>query len=127
MAGNHRSTAGRVGGAPHLRAPLAAAVAAAIFAGAAAAAGDAPAPARRAELVRLVQQDCGSCHGMTLKGGLGSPLTAETLRGRSPETLAAAILIGRPGTPMPPWRDFLSEAEANWIVDQLLKGNLHAR
>ena len=28
-----------------------------------------PARERRAELVDLVRQDCGSCHGLTLKGG----------------------------------------------------------
>lgn len=24
------------------------------------------------EMIRLVRQDCGACHGMTLKGGLGA-------------------------------------------------------
>ena len=58
------------------------------------------------ELIRLVRQDCGSCHGMTLQGGLGTPLTREALAmaDRSAETLAATILYGRPGTAMPPWK-----------------------
>jgi len=78
--------------------------------------------ARQKELVRLVRQDCGSCHGMTLNGGLGPPLTPQALREKPAESLTATILGGRPGTPMPPWRAFLNEAEADWIVNELLKG-----
>jgi cytochrome c55X len=74
------------------------------------------------ELIRLVRQDCGSCHGMTLQGGLGTPLTREALTERSAETLAATILYGRPGTAMPAWKTLLSEAQANWIADRLLAG-----
>jgi cytochrome c55X len=32
------------------------------------------------------------------------------------------ILDGVPGTAMPPWRPLLSEADALWIADYLLKG-----
>ena len=39
----------------------------------------APDPERARELVHIVRQDCGSCHGLTLKGGLGPALTAEAL------------------------------------------------
>jgi cytochrome c55X len=78
--------------------------------------------ARQKELIRLVRQDCGSCHGMTLKGGLGPPLTAQALKQKPAEGLTATILGGRPGTPMPPWRAFMSEAEAGWIVNELLRG-----
>lgn len=74
------------------------------------------------ELIRMVRQDCGSCHGMSLQGGLGTPLTREALADRSAETLAATILYGRPGTAMPPWKSLLNEAQANWIADQLLHG-----
>jgi cytochrome c55X len=81
-----------------------------------------PGTARQRELVTLVRQDCGSCHGMTFKGGLGPPLTPEALREKPSESLTLTILNGRPGTPMPPWRQFVSEAEATWIVDQLQKG-----
>lgn len=77
---------------------------------------------REKELVRLVRQDCGSCHGMTLQGGLGPALLPANLAGKSQATLAAAIYYGRQGTPMPPWKQFMSEAEANWIADQLLAG-----
>ena len=77
-------------------------------------------PERIAELERLVRQDCGSCHGMTLKGGLGSDLRAESLAGAAPESLAAIILDGVPGTAMPPWRPLLTEGEALWIAEYLL-------
>ena len=49
---------------------------------------------RAAELERLVRQDCGSCHGMTLKGGLGSDLRADALMGKDPGVLAEIILDG---------------------------------
>jgi cytochrome c55X len=89
---------------------------------AAARADSAPTPARQAELLNLVRQDCGSCHGLTLAGGLGLPLTPDALKSKSPEALAETILHGRGGTPMPPWNPFLTEAEAGWIVETLLKG-----
>lgn len=79
-----------------------------------------PEMARQTELVRLVRQDCGSCHGMTLKGGLGPALLPETLRGKPVEGLAATIYYGRPGTPMPPWKQFMSESEAHWIATKLM-------
>ena len=75
-----------------------------------------PEAQRQKELVHLVRQDCGSCHGMTLKGGLGPALLPENLRDKPAEGLAATIYYGRPGTPMPPWNQFMSEAEAAWIV-----------
>jgi cytochrome c55X len=81
-----------------------------------------PDAARQKELVRMVRQDCGSCHGMTLQGGLGPALLPDTLRDKPPEGLAATIYYGRPGTPMPPWKTFLSEAEADWIVNKLMSG-----
>lgn len=85
-----------------------------------------PEPARRVELVHLVRQDCGSCHGLTMKGGLGPALTPEALAGKSPEGLRATILYGRPGTPMAPWRSFLTEQEAGWVVEVLMQGQLDA-
>lgn len=68
----------------------------------------------------LVIQDCGSCHGLTRKGGLGSPLTPDDLAHAEPEGLAMIILDGIPGTPMPPWRPLLTEEEALWIANYLL-------
>lgn len=82
----------------------------------------APSQQRQAELVRMVRQDCGSCHGVTLKGGLGNPLLPADLRDKPAEGLVATIMQGRPGTAMPPWQSIISEAEAEWIVAQLLAG-----
>ena len=82
----------------------------------------APDAARARELLRLLKQDCGSCHGMRLTGGLGPPLTPEALRTKPAASLVATIVSGRPGTAMPPWRRFVSEAEAEWLVARLLTG-----
>jgi cytochrome c55X len=76
---------------------------------------------RMAALEHMVVQDCGSCHGLTMKGGLGKPLTAKALEGAAPEALASIILDGIPGTAMPAWRPLLTEAEADWIARYLLK------
>lgn len=76
--------------------------------------------AERAQaLEHMVLQDCGSCHGLTLKGGLGRPLTTEALTNAEPEGLALIILDGIPGTAMPPWRPLLTEDEALWIANYL--------
>jgi len=101
-----------------VRMPIGLALAAAC---AAAAAGD-PAPARRAELLHLVKQDCGSYHGLTMKGGLGPSLEPATLAAKDAGQMQFVILHGRRGTAMPPWSKFVSEAEARWIVQQLQKG-----
>ncbi len=77
---------------------------------------DAVDPAR---LERLVQQDCGSCHGLTRKGGLGPDLRAEALTHWDEADLAGVILDGVPGTAMPPWRPIMSEQEAMWIARYL--------
>lgn len=76
------------------------------------------------KLANLVRQDCGACHGLTLKGGLGKPLAAERLAPWDREQLAHIILDGVPGTPMPPWRPLLTESEARWIADALKRGML---
>jgi cytochrome c55X len=81
-----------------------------------------PSPARQKELIHLVRQDCGSCHGMTLQGGLGPALLPTTLAEKPVEGLVATIIGGRPGTPMPPWHRFLAEDEAQWIVAKLMTG-----
>lgn len=77
---------------------------------------------RDAELVHLVRQDCGACHGMTLQGGLGTPLTRQALADKPVEGLIATILYGRPGTAMPPWKSLLTEDEAHWIATRLIEG-----
>jgi len=80
--------------------------------------------ARQGEILHLLRQDCGACHGMTLKGGLGPALTAGALRDKPANYLQGVILGGRPGTPMPPWRRFLSWEEVRWLVQQLKSGEL---
>ena len=77
---------------------------------------------RSRELVRMVRQDCGSCHGMRLTGGLGPALTREALAEFPLDSLTAVIVHGRPGTPMPPWKAMLSEPEARWIAQRLQQG-----
>ena len=79
-----------------------------------------PLTARQRELARMVRQDCGSCHGMTLQGGLGPALLPAELKDKPVEGLAATIYYGRPGTAMPPWQRFLNEAEAQWIAERLM-------
>lgn len=77
---------------------------------------------RQRELVNLVKHDCGSCHGLTLQGGLGPALTPQALQDRVPGYLARVISDGREGTAMPPWRDLLSVGEVEWIVQLLRRG-----
>ncbi len=81
--------------------------------------------ARQAELLHLLKQDCGSCHGLTLKGGLGPALLPENLTGKPVSFLAYTILEGRPGTAMPPWKFLLKPEEAEWLAGVLVKGELH--
>nr|WP_028606068.1 cytochrome c [Ottowia thiooxydans] len=81
-----------------------------------------PPALRQAQLTRMVRQDCGSCHGIKLTGGLGPALTREPMAGIPLESLASIIYHGRPGTAMPGWKSMLSEADANWIARQLQAG-----
>lgn len=83
-----------------------------------------PVVQRQKELLYLLEQDCGSCHGLTMKGGLGPSLLATDIADKPDEGLVDAILEGRPGTPMPPWAFEISEEEAFWLVRQLRKGEV---
>lgn len=76
------------------------------------------------QLANLVLQDCGSCHGMTLKGGLGPPLRPGDLELLPVEAIAAIIREGVPKTPMPPWKALLTPEEIDWISRQLKSGAL---
>lgn len=82
----------------------------------------APAAPRQQELLQLLRHDCGSCHGMTLKGGLGPALLPATLAGKSNDFLIDTVLEGRPATAMPPWRGLLSRDEVIWLLEQLRRG-----
>ena len=80
--------------------------------------------ARQNELLYFIKHDCGSCHGMTLKGGLGPALLPETLAAKPKDYLVATILEGRQNTAMPPWKTMLSKNDAIWITEQLQNGSV---
>lgn len=80
----------------------------------------APDAARQRVLAALLYQDCGSCHGIRLTGGLGPPLVQSALADKPRAVLEEAILHGRPGTPMPGWQGLLSVEDVRWLVDHLL-------
>ena len=80
-----------------------------------------PSKQRQAELLNMLKHDCGSCHGLTLKGGLGSSLLAEDLAYKTDDYLVEVIQNGRKGTAMPPWNPFISEQETRWLVQTQLK------
>ncbi|MBM3522705.1 MAG: cytochrome c [Alphaproteobacteria bacterium] len=85
-----------------------------------AAAADEPPPAlRQRELRHLLDHDCGSCHGLTRRGGLGPALSASALADRDDDFLIDTILFGRRGTPMPPWATELSRVDARFLVEML--------
>jgi cytochrome c55X len=84
--------------------------------------GEPPSSVRAQALVRMVRQDCGSCHGMLLTGGLGPAITPQALRDIPVDSVAATIYHGRPGTPMPPWKAMVNESEARWMAERLLAG-----
>jgi len=77
----------------------------------------------RRQLEHLLLQDCGSCHGLRLTGGLGPAITPEALAGKPRESLIATVTHGRPGTAMPGWSALLNDGEITWLVDRLLQGN----
>jgi len=81
-------------------------------------------PERQNELLYLIKQDCGACHGMNLKGGLGPALLPETLSAKPKEYLVTTILEGRKNTAMPPWKSILSREDAVWITEQLQNGHI---
>ncbi len=77
---------------------------------------------RQQQLMHLLRHDCGSCHGMSLNGGLGPPLTPQALTGKSPEYLVDMIYHGLPEQAMPPWKGLLTQTEIRWLVYTMLKG-----
>lgn len=82
---------------------------------------DAPSQERQQVLQNMLAHDCGSCHGLTLKGGLGPSLLANALANKIDKFLVTTILDGRKGTAMPPWRPFITEQEAFWLVQKILR------
>ena len=82
----------------------------------------APSAERQAQLEHLLVQDCGSCHGLRMTGGLGPALTLDAIAGKPRDSLIATVTHGRPGTAMPGWNALLNEHDIAWLVDLLLKG-----
>ena len=80
-----------------------------------------PSPERQDALRNLLKHDCGACHGLTLKGGLGPALLPENLQGKPDDFLVNTVLEGRKGTAMPPWRKFINADEARWLIGVLRK------
>ncbi len=77
---------------------------------------------RKSELMHLLKQDCGSCHGMTMKGGLGPALLPENLAGTPSYILVNTIKFGRETLAMPAWDGILNTKEIEWLVAQLKEG-----
>ncbi len=71
-------------------------------------------------LIYLLKQDCGSCHGLTLQGGLGPALLKKNLTDKPASYLESVITYGRPGTPMPPWGNILSQSQIKYLAEYLL-------
>ncbi|WP_432744647.1 cytochrome c [Methylobacter sp. G7] len=80
-----------------------------------------PSQDRKITLRNMLKHDCGACHGLTLKGGLGPALLPEALAGKPDDFLISTIINGRPGTAMPPWQPFISHDEAAWLLGILRK------
>lgn len=85
----------------------------------AAVAAELPTTQRQTELRHLLEHDCGSCHGLTRRGGLGPALLPDALNDRDDDFLVDTIMFGRRGTPMGPWGTELTRGEARWLVDRM--------
>lgn len=70
----------------------------------------------------MLDQDCGSCHGLTRKGGLGPSLLPDRLARLSDAELIDRILNGSTDKPMPPWGFLIDAEDAAWIVAELRRG-----
>jgi len=76
-------------------------------------------PERQQILLNMLKNDCGACHGLTLKGGLGPSLLSKALTDKSDKMLVNTILLGRDGTAMPSWKKLISKQEAFWLIHHL--------
>ena len=76
---------------------------------------------RQQELLNMLKHDCGSCYGLTLKGGPGPSLLAEALINKTDAFLVQTIREGRKETAMPPWKTFMTEQETFWLVQKILR------
>lgn len=78
--------------------------------------------ARSETLTHLLKHDCGSCHGITLQGGLGPSLTPDALADKPTDYLESIIGHGVPETAMPPWLGILSPADISWLAQRIRTG-----
>lgn len=83
---------------------------------------DSTVSAHEQQLEHLLKHDCGSCHGMTMKGGLGPPLLPASLKERDEDDIVQMILHGSPAKAMPPWGALLTASDARWIARRLKQG-----
>jgi len=74
---------------------------------------------RQSELQNFVAQNCSACHGVT--GGIGPALSKANLEHLSVNAVTFTILYGRPAKGMPPWEAQLSETDAYWIAEFLIR------
>ena len=74
-------------------------------------------------LVYLLKQDCGSCHGLTLQGGLGPALLKKNLKDKPQAYIENVIAYGRSGTPMPPWKNILDKQQIRFLASYLLSND----
>jgi len=77
---------------------------------------------RQAALMDLVHNTCTTCHGTSLLGDVGPPITPAALKDKDTAMLAATILNGRPGTQMPAFTGMVTESEAAWLIGRLKAG-----
>jgi nitrite reductase (NO-forming)/hydroxylamine reductase len=59
---------------------------------------------------------CAGCHGTLRKGATGPKLTTDRTRELGTDLLKALIANGRPGTAMPPWKQFLTNGEIETLA-----------
>jgi cytochrome c55X len=76
------------------------------------------------ELIYIVKHDCGSCHGMTLKGGLGPSLLSDKLKNVPLDSIIDSISNGRVGTAMPGWKKLLNSEDIKIIAEILKEGEI---
>lgn len=79
---------------------------------------------RQQALLNMLRHDCGSCHGLTMAGGLGPALTKASLQGKSVTQLQYIILQGSRYQPMPAFKQILTIEEVKWIVNRLRSGEI---
>lgn len=82
---------------------------------------------RQQALIYMLHQDCGSCHGMRLTGGLGPALLSPELQQKPDAYLRQVISKGVPNTAMPPWGNILEPAEIDFLVQYLKQMPLDAQ